>query len=41
MNLPVLSIYCRYILFTLCTLCFIYDSELGDQIIIALNLFQI
>ena len=37
----VLSIYYRYILFTLCTLYFIYDYELGDQIIIALNLFQI
>ena len=35
------SIYCRYILFTLCTLYFIYDSELRDHIIIALNLFQI
>ena len=37
----ILSIYYRYILFTLCTLYFIYDYELGDQIIIALNLFQI
>ena len=40
-NMNLLSIYCGYILFTLCTLYFIYDSEPGDQIIIALNLFQI